>query len=84
MFQKYLYNRPRKTKGEHVPLNFVAFLRASLSKLAGNRYIQPELIDVDFWTKMPLKFSAVKFYDKSLVITYILSIYYPKISFFFK
>lgn len=46
---------------------FVAFLRASLSKLAGHKYIKSDLIDMDFWAKMPLKLSAVKFYDKSLV-----------------
>lgn len=60
--------RPKKSPGEIVPMKFVAFLRASLAKLAGNHYIAADLIDMEFWAKMPLKFSAVKFYDKSLVI----------------
>lgn len=60
--------RPKKDKkGELVPAQFVAFLRASLAKLAGNKYIRPDFIDMEFWAKMPLKFSAVKFYDKSVV-----------------
>lgn len=35
--------------------------------MAGHNYIRPEFIDMEFWSKMPLKLSAVKFYDKSLV-----------------
>lgn len=35
--------------------------------MAGYKYVKPELIDMEFWAKMPLKWSAVKFYDKSLV-----------------
>lgn len=35
--------------------------------MAGLHYIKPDLIDLQFWTKLPLKFSAVKHYDKSLV-----------------
>lgn len=61
------HSRPRKNKPECVPVNFVAFLRASLAKMAGQHYIDRELIDLEFWTKMPLRFSSVKFYDKSLV-----------------
>ena len=56
-----------KTKGNVVPPKFVAFLQASLSKMAGHHYISPDLIDMEFWTEMPLKFRAIKFYDKSLV-----------------
>ena len=60
--------RPRgNNKCETVPHNFVAFLRASLAKLAGYQYINPDLINMEFWSKMPLKFTAVKYYDKSLV-----------------
>ena len=60
--------RPRgNNKGKTVPPSFVAFLRASLAKLAGYQYINPDLINMEFWTKMPLKFTAVKYYDKSLV-----------------
>ena len=59
--------RPRKNKSPVVPMNFVAFLRASLSKMVGYHYLKPDLIDLDFWAKLPLKFSAVKFYDKSVV-----------------
>ena len=60
-------SRPKKQTGNIVLANFVGFLRASLSKLAGYQYIKPDLIDMDFWGKMHLKFSAVKHYDKSLV-----------------
>ena len=62
-----LHCRPRNNKPGSVPIKFVAFLRAALSKMAGYKYVRPELIDMEFWTKMPLKWSAVKFYDKSLV-----------------
>ena len=48
-------------------MKFIAFLRASLAKLSGYHYIKPDLIDLEFWSKMTLKFSAVKHYDKSLV-----------------
>lgn len=58
---------PRKNKPGTIPVKFVGFLRAALSKMAGLHYIKPELIDLQFWTKLPLKFSAVKHYDKSLV-----------------
>ena len=60
--------RPRKQKGDIVPVEFVAFLRVSLSKMAGHHFIHPGLIDLEFWSKMHLKFGAVKYYDKSLVI----------------
>ena len=59
--------RPRKLKPETVPVNFVAFLRASLAKMAGHGFLKPDLIDLEFWSKMHLRFSSVKFYDKSLV-----------------
>lgn len=58
---------PRKNKTPVVPSNFVAFLRASLSKMVGHKYLSPDVIDLDFWAKMPIKFSAVKYYDKSVV-----------------
>ena len=60
--------RPRKNKPGTVPVQFVWFLRVALSKMAGHRFINPELIDLQFWAKMPLKFSAVRHYDKSLVM----------------
>lgn len=66
-FFSIFHFRPRKQKGVIVPAAFVAFLRISLSKMAGHRFIQPDLIDLEFWTKMHLKFGAVKYYDKSLV-----------------
>ena len=72
MFVLILY-RPRKNKSAVVPISFVAFLRASLSKMAGHRYIQPDLIDMDFWGKMNIKFSAVKHYDKSVVKSYLIN-----------
>lgn len=63
----FLFLSPRKNQGPIVPTKFVAFLRASLAKMAGYKYIKSELIDAEFWSKMPLKFTAVKFYDKSVV-----------------
>ena len=63
----YLHSRPRKNKPETVPVNFVAFLRASLAKMAGHGFLKPDLIDMEFWSKMHLRFSSVKFCDKSLV-----------------
>ena len=57
----------KKSNIPSVPANFIAFLRASLAKMAGSNYIKPELIDMEFWTKIPIKFSAVKYYDKSFV-----------------
>ena len=65
--------RPKKNKPEAVPVKFVAFLRAALAKMAGNHFLSPELIDMDFWSKMNLRFSSVKFYDKSLVIKGLIS-----------
>ena len=66
--KKKLYFRRQRNKHGVVSVEFVAFLRASLAKLAGLKYIKPDLIDMEFWAKMPLKFNAIKYYDKSLVI----------------
>lgn len=60
-------SRTRKNKGLTVPVEFAAFLKASLSKMAGQKFLDPQLISLDFWNKLPIKFSAVKFYEKSLV-----------------
>ena len=67
LFCYNLHSRPRKNKPGTIPVKFVAFLRASLAKMAGHHYISPDFIDMEFWAKMPLKLSAVKLYDKSLV-----------------
>ena len=45
--------------------------------MAGHKYIKPDIIDLEFWTKMPLKLAAVKCYDKSLVI--LIFLFYKKI-----
>ena len=63
----FFKHRPRKNQGRVVPHNFVAFLRSSLAKMAGYGYLDAKLVDLEFWTKMPLKFTAVRFYDKSVV-----------------
>ena len=63
----FLFIRPKRSVGSTVPPKFVAFLQASLSKMAGFHYIQPELIDLNFWSKMPIKFTAIKIYDKTVV-----------------
>ena len=47
--------------------DFVAFLQAALAKMAGHHYIKSDLIDVNFWAKMPTKFTAIALYDKSVV-----------------
>lgn len=59
--------RAKKSTTPTVPKNFVAFLRSALSKMAGNKFIKPELVDMEFWNKLGIKFAAVRFYDKSLV-----------------
>ena len=60
----------RTNKPGEIPSSFVAFLQASLSKMVGNQYLKRDIIDLDFWSKMSLKFCAIKNYDKSLVIIY--------------
>lgn len=35
--------------------------------MVGHKYLKPELIDLNFWAKMPIKFQAIRMYDKHLV-----------------
>ena len=79
----YIYFRPRQ-QGPLVLPSFVAFLQASLAKMAGLRYIPREFIDYDFWAKMPLKFSAIQHYDKSLVSKIELLSFFKEIFAFFR
>lgn len=63
----FFFLSPRQ-KGPVVYKPFVAFLRVCLGRMVGKKYLQPEMVNYDFWAKMPLKFSAIKFYNKTLVI----------------
>ena len=42
---------------------FVAFLRATLSKMAGTDILNPEVIDLDFWNSWPRRFYNIRAYD---------------------
>lgn len=44
---------------------FVAFLRATLSKMAGTGIIDPDFINVEFWSSWPRKFYNIRTYDST-------------------
>lgn len=52
---------------EYVPDIFIAFLKSSLTRMAGLGYIKDEFIDLDFWKSLPSKFRSFKFYGKKVI-----------------
>lgn len=47
---------------------FIAFLRATLSKMAGVNEIDYKLIDLEFWSAWPRRFYNIKAYDATKVL----------------
>ena len=57
--------RMTKSNFDVVDQKFVAFLRATLGKMAGTQVIDPELINLDFWSSWPRRFYNVRTYDST-------------------
>lgn len=65
LVDSFIFYKFRSDKQEDGLLdnNFVAFLRATLGKMAGTGILEMEVIDLDFWTAWPRRFYNIKAYD---------------------
>ena len=62
IFFSISFRMPNQT-GELVDPNFIAFLRATLGKMAGTNVLDMGVIDLDFWTAWPRRFYNIRTYD---------------------
>ena len=46
-----------------VPEELAMILRVALSKMVAAKCLNPELINLDFWRKIPNKFKEIRFYE---------------------
>lgn len=46
-----------------VPEEFAMLVRVTLSKMVTAKSLNPELINLDFWRKIPNKFKGIRFYE---------------------
>lgn len=48
-----------------VPEEFAMILRVALSKMVSAKCLNPEMINLDFWRRMPNKFRGIRFYENT-------------------
>lgn len=65
----FLSNRKNGDKDPHVDPRFVALLKTTVGKLAGENVIDRSIIDLEFWSKWPSKFREAKRYEKKSTYT---------------
>lgn len=46
-----------------VPDEFAMIVRVALAKMVSSKCINPELINLDFWRRIPNKFRGIRFYE---------------------
>ena len=46
-----------------VPEEFSMILRVTLSKMVSAKCLNPDLINLDFWRRIPNKFRGIRFYE---------------------
>ena len=48
-----------------IDYKFVAFLRATLAKMAGTKVLDPQVIDLEFWLSWQRRFYNIRAYDRT-------------------
>lgn len=48
-----------------VPEEFAMILRVALTKMVSAKCINPELVNLEFWRKIPNKFRGIRFYENN-------------------
>lgn len=48
-----------------VPEEFAILLKVSLSRMVAAKCLSPELINLDFWRRIPNKFKGIRYYEDS-------------------
>ena len=46
-----------------VPEEFATILKVALSKMVASKCLKPEMINLDFWRRMPSKFKGIRYYE---------------------
>lgn len=50
-------------KSAHIPYEFVYLLKATLAKMAGANFLNPNLINLDFWRTFSEKLVGIQNYE---------------------
>lgn len=77
-------NRPPRNpdirKLPKVPEDFIRIFRGTLAKMAGEKIIPYDFVNLDFWNAFPRKFNTKKNYQTSKVILIFLKFKYSSLT----
>ena len=63
MTRKFNFSLDPADQDIAVPEEFSMLLRVTLSKMVSAKCLNPELINLDFWRRIPNKFRGIRFYE---------------------